>query len=395
MSVSNLQDPSQIPSGMPPDGVTPNFIDPESVGYIPRVGIYVLLPLAIAALLCRIGTRAKLTRALGLDDVICIVATAITVAYCAIILPRLGSPLGRHQWDVPLSQATNSFVRDTFTSSVLSHLATMFIKLSILVFYLKIFKPVPWARIAIWIGLAAVLLFYTVLDIVLLALCVPNHGRTWLQSATHEWVAVSIQASLAAGWFGTIVDIYIIAIPVRLVSTLNLNRKHKFGVMAIFLTGLAACGCSAAGLAQRYKLSHDDITYNDTLVYMYSICEVNIAIICSCMPAFTAPIKVVATRLLSSWNLLKKHKEDLMSRAQGKDSGPPGLPGVPGANISGLRTFIRRFHRSTSQQTTLMADVSNFSKIESVDAEYHRQLRELHGAETNASSRPSAPGSRG
>lgn len=31
----------------------------------------------------------------------------------------------------------------------------------------------------------------------------------------------------------------------------------------------SACGCSAAGLAQRYKLSHDDMTYNDTLVYMY------------------------------------------------------------------------------------------------------------------------------
>lgn len=61
-------DLSQIPSGIPPDGVIPNFVDPENVGYIPRIGIYVLLPLMLAAVLCRIGTRLKLTRTLGLDD---------------------------------------------------------------------------------------------------------------------------------------------------------------------------------------------------------------------------------------------------------------------------------------------------------------------------------------
>lgn len=151
----------------------------------------------------------------------------------------LGTPLGRHQWDVPLSQVTNGFVRASMSSVVLSNFAIMSIKLSILVFYLRIFKPVPWARIAIWIGLAAVLLFYVILNIVLLAICVPRHGLTWLEmSTTPGWVTVGIRTSLAAGWFGTIADLYILAIPVRLVSTLNLSRKHKIGVIAIFLTGL-------------------------------------------------------------------------------------------------------------------------------------------------------------
>lgn len=125
-----------------------------------------------------------------------------------------------------------------------------------------------------------------------------------------------------------------------------------------------------------------------------SICEVNIAIICSCMPAFTAPLKIITTRMLSSWNLVRKQSASILSPKEGAD-GPQGLPGVPRANISGLRTFIRRFNRSSSQQTTLMVDESNFSKLESVDEEYHRQLRALHGAETNASPRPSAPASRG
>lgn len=61
-------DLSQIPSGIPPDGVIPNFVDPENVGYIPQIGIYVLFPLMLVAVLCRIGTRLKLTRTVGLDD---------------------------------------------------------------------------------------------------------------------------------------------------------------------------------------------------------------------------------------------------------------------------------------------------------------------------------------
>lgn len=71
------------------------------------------------------------------------------------------------------------------------------------------------------------------------------------------------------------------------------------------------------------------------------------------------------------------------------------LPEIPRANISGLRTFIRRLNRSESEKTTAMVDVSNFSRLESVEEDYHRQLRAVHGGDTNVSSRPSAYSTRG
>lgn len=151
----------------------------------------------------------------------------------------LGNPLGRHQWDIPASQITDGFVRATFEGILLQYLAVLFIKISILVFYLRLFKPILWARIAIWTGLAALLGFYITINIVLLAICIPRHGKTWREvSSKQDWQTALIRTSLAAGWFGTLADLYILAIPIRLLSTLNLSRKHKFGVMAIFLTGL-------------------------------------------------------------------------------------------------------------------------------------------------------------
>lgn len=128
-----------------------------------------------------------------------------------------------------------------------------------------------------------------------------------------------------------------------------------------------------------------------------SIIEINVAIICSCMPAFTTPIKVMTSRMMSSWSNIKKRSqrsETTLPPMERRD-GLQSLPQIPAAKISGLRTFIRRFDRSTSEKTTVVVDVSNFSKLGSVDEDYHYQLRALHGVDTPyASPRPSTPSTR-
>ncbi|KAJ0116400.1 hypothetical protein J7T55_007380 [Diaporthe amygdali] len=369
-------DLSQIPSGQPPEGVMPNFVDPESIGYIPRIGIYILLPLMLIFLALRIGTRVKLNH-VGADDI-------------------LGNLLGRHQWDVPLSEVTNHFVRTLTISLIFSNFATMLIKVSLLLFYLRIFNPVLWARVAIWAGLVASVVFYAISNIVMLSVCVPPSGKTWLETAASpNCTSVEYKVTLAGGWFGTIADFFIIAIPVRLISTLVVNKQRKVGILAIFLTGLLACAASVAGLAQRYKLSYTDITYNDTLIFIYNIIEVIIAIICSCMPILAAPLRAMVTKMTSSWSYLKRTTKTLVAPKEATGEHSDKLPSIPDAKISGLRTFIRRFNRSTSQQSTVRMDISNFSKLGSVDDEYHRQLKAYHANEAAGISAPSTPGSRG
>lgn len=147
--------------------------------------------------------------------------------------------MGRHQWDVPLSDVTNRFVERTLEAQVFSNLAIMFIKISLFQFYMRIFKPVRWATICIWVGLAAVTIFYAGTTIVLLVVCVPRNGSTWLATSAVPRYAITGKAtSLVTGWFGVFADIYIIAIPISLVSTLKLGKGRKIGIMAIFMTGL-------------------------------------------------------------------------------------------------------------------------------------------------------------
>lgn len=47
------------------------------------------------------------------------------------------------------------------------------------------------------------------------------------------------RTSIVNGVFGLILDLYILAIPLCLLSHLRLPPKRKLGVMGVFLTGLS------------------------------------------------------------------------------------------------------------------------------------------------------------
>lgn len=303
-------DPSQTPFGTPPDGVTPNFVNPHSTGYIPRIGIYVSIPLMLFFLTLRIGTRVRLAHVLGPDDSMCsplillvfnrrswfnnmVSVTCILAAVsirrrnssqvaatsaCRILTRRprtglyynilwshfslyvlnldtasnevrieseyspvidLGNPLGRHLWDVPLSDLTDRFFQSALVSLIFSNLAIMFIKISLLLLYLRIFELFTWARTAIWSGLVATLVFYVTCDAVIVGVCVSSASQIPMELAlTGDCVQAEVKTAFAAAWFGTIIDFYILAIPIRFISSLMLNKQRRIGVLAIFMTGL-------------------------------------------------------------------------------------------------------------------------------------------------------------
>lgn len=131
---------------------------------------------------------------------------------------------------------------DTQSSTVLLVLfffGAMFVKLTLLVLYLHLFKVHRLASWLIWGGVAVVSLFYVISIIVLLEACVPRSGHDWLETTfTGTCTPVQNGLSKGSGVFGLISDLYILAIPLWLVSQLTLQMSRKVGVMAIFLTGL-------------------------------------------------------------------------------------------------------------------------------------------------------------
>ncbi|KAM7184582.1 hypothetical protein V8F33_012918 [Rhypophila sp. PSN 637] len=234
-------DMSQIPAGIPPPGQTPNFIDPPSLSPVYRGIIYSFVPLMILFLIFRLYTRMRILRKLGWDDSMCFVLTADTgaiIAYCGTLIPNLDHPLGKHLWDVPVSEITDTYLMYSTVMLVLFFLGAMFVKLTLLGLYLRLFQVSRLAFWMIWAGVVVVTVFYLVTTIVLLEACVPRGGKTWLET-TFMGSCTPAQNALSkgSGVFGLISDLYILSIPVWLVSRLT----HFVHDQQVFLLPLHLC----------------------------------------------------------------------------------------------------------------------------------------------------------
>ncbi|EFY85247.1 hypothetical protein MAC_08707 [Metarhizium acridum CQMa 102] len=357
-----MENYTQTPAGIPPAGVSPNFIDPPSLSVAYQGVIYSFVPLMFMFLVCRLYVRVRMLRNFGLDDGACKISQDIgqqgtfgsIIAYCGVLIPLLDHPLGRHLWDVPMSEITDRYLKArvpyiysspqplsgcfkvkadkqaTQYSTVILvafFLSALFVKLGLLFFYFRLFQIYRLAYWLIWAGVGAVSAFYLISTVLLLDRCVPRQGQTWLETTyTGSCTPVQNGLSKGSGIFGLISDLYILAVPLWFVSQLRLPTKRKLGVSAVFLTGI---------------FSHRN---ND------------------------------ASRTTN------RGKTDELGK----------LPDIPQSALTRLRSFIRRANWSRAHETELerQGDGSVLLTQDSAFQNYHHQLKAMysHDVEKHASS---------
>jgi hypothetical protein len=123
--------------------------------------------------------------------------------------------------------------------TIIYSLTAAFVKMALLLLYLRIFRPSLKANIMIWAGIAFVVLFNLACVIAFLLLFIPHPGgdKAWaLKSARNDMVLLNVGTT--QGIISAIQDLYILVIPVHMVAGLHLARRMKLGVIALFLTGL-------------------------------------------------------------------------------------------------------------------------------------------------------------
>ncbi|RYP80359.1 hypothetical protein DL769_002508 [Monosporascus sp. CRB-8-3] len=373
---SNTSDPMagidvwNTPMLPPPPGVTSNFINPESRAPMIRAGMYPVLCIMLVFVILRIYTRARLVRALGSDDYLCLLSAATLIVFSGLVLSY--KPEGRHGWDIPIGEAliNHYWLEAIFGSLLVYSLSNMFTKLTLLALYLRIFKPAAWACSAIWIGIVITILFYIATFIGYLGLCVRIGAPVWSSMQNIRCANNNLMISKAQGWYGLISDVYILTIPLSLVSRLKLNPRRKLGVIAVFLTGLAAVGISAASLAKRYDSVEQgsDRTWENCIVFLYTTLELAIGIICSCMPVIAVTVKNSMT------NMNSIHGSEPPSQTPSKEH----IPDIPSGTVSGLRSFFQRMYRSNNESKDNPTNPATLETLDSVDQHYHAQLKQMY-----------------
>ncbi|KAI8947537.1 hypothetical protein F4801DRAFT_582266 [Xylaria longipes] len=348
------------PAGMPPPGMTSNLIDPESRAWNVTITIGLTLGPAIVLVALRIYARLGLARSLGVDDYVCGLATALTITFNGLVLSFLDHPgggaLGPHIWNVSVLKLLE-YQWPSVVESIFQRLSNTFIKVSLLTFYLRIFNPVPRIKWLIWIGLIAVVGFGLAILIGTLILCYPLPGEPrnpGLPPMLPQRCNIEIPKLTTAGSvFSVVTDLYIFFIPIHLLPSLKLSRKRKAAVGSVFLLGSFACLAGVTNLTIRFvkylPTDQDDFTWNVIDTYITKVVEINIGLICACMPV-VSPVVIGPMRRLSalfgSW--FRRPEEDVQGTrgyrdlpvtADTRSRGREG-PTIPRGTITGLNTLI-------------------------------------------------------
>ncbi|KAI0194264.1 hypothetical protein EV127DRAFT_214725 [Xylaria flabelliformis] len=262
-----------MPGGKAPAGMKNNLIDPESRAWNVELTIGITLGPAIFLVALRIYARLGLARKLGVDDYVCGLAAASTIAYNGLVLSFLNKPgggaLGPHIWDVSVLKLLE-YSWPAIVESLILRISNTLIKVSLLTFYLRIFNPVPRVKWLIWIGLVAVVGFGVAALIGTLILCTPPPGTTQntglpLQPPQHCNTEIP-NWTTAGSIFSVVSDLYIFLIPLHLLPSLKLSRKRKAAVGGVFLIGLFACFAGITNLVIRFvkylPTEQNDFTWN-------------------------------------------------------------------------------------------------------------------------------------
>ncbi|KAL5116293.1 hypothetical protein ACEQ8H_005851 [Pleosporales sp. CAS-2024a] len=231
---------------------------------------------------------------LGLDDYAVLGATALGVpTVVAIDRGFVPNGLARDVWTVPFDHIT-AFVRWLYILEIVYFLLIAAVKLTLLFFFLRIF-PKPIIRRMVWATIIFDVLYGTSFAMVGAFQCKPisHYWTQWDGEGTGQCVNVN-----ALAWTNAIIsivlDIWMLILPLYEVFQLQLSWRSKIGVAIMFLVGTFVTVVSALRLQSLVHFgASSNPTWDQADVIYWSNIEINVGIICACMPS----LRVILVRI--------------------------------------------------------------------------------------------------
>ncbi|KAI1800512.1 hypothetical protein F4811DRAFT_25640 [Daldinia bambusicola] len=241
--------------------------------------------LSLLAFILRCAARLIGPHEWGYDDSVMCVVMALEIALAGLSIPLTENGLGLDMWFVPHDHVTN-VLRLYYFDELIYITSLALTKISILIFYLKVF-PKRSFRLTAY-GLIVVNLLYALTwDFLLIFQCRPIRGA-WLQwDGETETQCISINV---LGWSAAAVnialDLAVIILPLPELFALSLSLRKRLQIVAMFAVGFFI---TIVSIVRLYSLIRFGTTQNLTQDYVetgyWSTIEVPVGIICACMPA--------------------------------------------------------------------------------------------------------------
>ncbi len=116
-----------------------------------------------------------------------------------------------------------------YVDGAIVYLVTMcFAKLAIFMLYFRLYSTHRRTRIAIYIGIIVICISYTAQILTYIILCGAGHAAR---------CSDTIKMDYAGGVFATASDIYLFTLPLPVLWGLQMSRRRKIELMAVFFAG--------------------------------------------------------------------------------------------------------------------------------------------------------------
>lgn len=220
--------------------------------------------------------------------------------------------LGRHQVDVPQAWVP-SLLASEYAFTILYNPALMATKTSILTFYLSISKDTQkFLRVSSYVTLAVVNVAGFVLTFFNAFQCHPPRAAYDLSVKTPSCFSI-LTIFLASAPINIVTNLAILVLPIPVLTGMRLPQRQKTVLTFVFALGIFV---TVVDVVRIYYLqlaadsssapeggniaSSVEFSYNASLALLWSAVEVNIGIICACIPTVKPLMKFLTPGLLSS-----------------------------------------------------------------------------------------------
>ncbi|KAI1740020.1 hypothetical protein F4680DRAFT_448630 [Xylaria scruposa] len=298
------EDPNNTGALPPPDGVVPNFVNPPSVHYIHIAVAIAAVTTSTIAITARTYTRTKVMKRFGLDDCVLLLSLAIFAVYVAFTITTGRYGQGEHQWNVTLARISMLLKYINYIEIlygplmfsakfvVMRQIESIFLQHKYKSISHTLLKALIWAN----------LFFYGGWMLSFILACIPRE-KIWNPKLPGRCID-NDAALIASSAINILSDVTILLLPLAAIRHLQVARKSKLKVAAIFAVGGFACIASIVRFAYTIRLSKvKDITYEIEPFGYWTEIEYATVVLVSCFPVLPLLVRHISQHtqaLLSS-----------------------------------------------------------------------------------------------
>ncbi|KAI0838700.1 MFS general substrate transporter [Hypoxylon sp. FL0890] len=328
------------------------------------------LVLTTLVVVARLFCRIRIVRSVTWDDyfIICAWVLAFGLTFAVDFASFRG--LGRHDEDVP-DNYWYSLRRCEYVFSVLYNPALMATKTSVLIFYLRLSKNTQKVlRLASWAVLGLVNVAGAVLTFINIFQCHPLPAA-YDPLVIPTYCIPLLTQFICSAPINVVTDLAILALPLPVLTSMRLPRRQKVILIFTFALGTFVTVVDVVriyyleqAITQNSSLLNSKPTWpilghspqfawNASFALMWSAVEVNVGIICACIPTLKPLIRRILPAMLVDPNATRTYEKD--ASTDGNGSSNNGRPHNGGFFAEGHITPPAQAHIGHSREGDISA----------------------------------------